>query len=101
MIGQVAALNGLANVLRRLDRPLEEVASLYQQALTLAEELTDKATHAGILNGLGLTLYGQGGSRRLMRASPKLWRSRERWAIGKPRPLYCTTWVRWPGRVAN
>lgn len=60
VIGQVAALNGLANVLRRLDRPLEEVASLYQQALTLAEELTDKATHAGILNGLGLTLYGQG-----------------------------------------
>ena len=58
--GQVTALNGLANVLRRLDRPLDEVASLYQQALALAGELPDAATRTGILNGLGLTLYGQG-----------------------------------------
>jgi tetratricopeptide (TPR) repeat protein len=58
--GQVTALNGLANVLRRLDRPLDEVAALYQQALALAETLPDAMTRAGILNGLGLTLYGQG-----------------------------------------
>ncbi|MFZ2615050.1 MAG: tetratricopeptide repeat protein [Anaerolineae bacterium] len=58
--GQVAALNGLANVLRRLDRPLAEVADLYHEALALAEELPGAPTRAGILNGLGLALYGQG-----------------------------------------
>ena len=58
--GQVAALNGLANVLRRLDRPLAEVAHLYHEALALAQDLPDASTRAGILNGLGLALYGQG-----------------------------------------
>ena len=58
--GQVAALNGLANVLRRLDRPLAEVVDLYREALALAEKLPDASTRAGILNGLGLALYGQG-----------------------------------------
>lgn len=58
--GEVAVLNALASLYRRMDKPLDEVAQLYEQALGLTKNSSDDATRAGLQTGLGVTYYAQG-----------------------------------------
>lgn len=58
--GEMAVLNALANLLRRLEEPLTEVMKLLEQALTIASERHDALDIATLHNSIGLVRYAQG-----------------------------------------
>jgi tetratricopeptide (TPR) repeat protein len=58
--GEMVVLNALANLLRRLEQPLEEGIRLLEQALTIAGERHDAQAEATLHNSFGLARYAQG-----------------------------------------
>lgn len=58
--GELAVLNAIAALYRRLDKPLDEVAVIYEQAINLAEEIADKEAQSALRVGLGVIFYAQG-----------------------------------------